>query len=130
MNTLPPPDRRLLRKLKYAQSFENYYVVIDVETMKAYSASGYYQVDAENAVATGKGIALGVSLALLDASIDYLRELGLLDYIAGPVYQVTHIGWYHPYIRRRELLHNVVTHVLFPSVVAFITALLTILLKG
>lgn len=127
---LYPPDIKLLKTLKDAQAIPTYYVVIDVESLQAFQATGYYHTDVQTAVRGGAGVPIRLSRADLEISLGYLVENGYVSKPASaPVYQVMRPGWYSRYVRRSEMLRLILTHILFPSAVAFITTLITLLLN-
>ena len=127
---LYPPDIKLLKTLKKAQSVPNYYVAINTHTMQAYTTTGYYTDDVDTAFKGTDGVPIKLSEADLEVSLQYLLKHEFITKpSSGSVYQVTRSGWYNRYVRRREILSLILTHVLFPSVVAFITTIITLIIS-
>lgn len=126
-----PPDIRLLKTLKKVQGLPTYYVAINTATKQAYMITGCTLADVTNAFNASEGVPIKLSDAELAISLDYLKDQGCIIKPANaPVYQVTHSGWYNGYVRRKEALSLVLTHVLFPSAVAFITTIITLLVRA
>lgn len=124
---LYPPDVKLIQVLKKAQIYPNYYVAINFDTKQAYTIQWPDHTGVENAFKCSEGIPIRLSDADLEVSLTYLMDQGYIKKpSSGPVYQVTRSGWYDRYVRRREIISLIVTHVLFPSIVALITTLLTL----
>ena len=127
--TLYPPDIKLLKTLKEAQGIPTYYVVIDENSMQAFQCTSYHHSDVETAINGGQGIPIRLSRADLEISLQYLLENKYITRPAmAPVFQVLRPGWYNRYVRRREIIQAIVTHIVFPSIVALITTLLTLYL--
>ena len=114
---LPKIDKKVLKLMKEVQNSEFCYVAIDFRSV-------------QNAFSNTIGETIKYSVASLHASLNYLQDNQfIVKPNSGPVYQVTHIGWYQGFIRRSEVLHMLLTHVAFPSLVAFITTLLTLFIQ-
>lgn len=127
---LYPPDIKLLTRLKTAQCSPTHYVVIDYDHLMAFPATGFYHIDVETAIGSGNGISLNISHAELEVSLAYLLKEGCIEKpSSGPVYHVTHSGWYNRYARRRECLRMFLTHILFPMLVAAVTTIFTLWLS-
>lgn len=124
------PDVRLLCRMKRVQGELNDFVLISEGSAR--SCPGFYAADVDRAMKSSrKPLRLRLSPAFLDASLSRMLSLGLLERpTAAPVYRVTYEGWFVRQVRVREILRLIVTHVLFPSLVAFITTLLTLWLAG
>lgn len=124
------PDIRLLCRLKRVQEELNAFVLLDGDGVRP--CPGFYASDVDRALQSSrKPLRLRIPPAFLDASLSRLLSLGLLEKpSSGPVFRVTYDGWFARQVRAREVLGLIVTHVLFPSLVAFLTTLFTLWLAG
>lgn len=124
------PDVKLLCRLKRAQEDLNAFVLLSEGSVRP--CPGFYASDVDRALQSSrKPLRLRIPPAFLDASLSRLLGLGLLEKpSSGPVYRVTYDGWFARRVRVREILRLIVTHVLFPSLVAFLTTLFTLWLAG
>lgn len=123
-------DAKLLCRMKRLQgSLDGYVLLTDVDLRYC---PGCSSADANKACESSQRIyAPKLSKTELVASLNRMVGLGLLKRPAyASIYQVTYDGWNARQIRVRELFRAVVTHVLFPSLVALITTLLTLSLKS
>ena len=123
-------DTKLLCSMKHAQGTLSGYVLVTDSDVRY--CPGCYMADVNRALDSPQNTrALKLSKAEVRASLDRMVELELLIHPASaPVYQVTYDGWNARQVHIREICKAVVTHVLFPSLVAFITTLLTLSMKG
>ncbi len=127
---LPKIDKKVLKLMKEVQNSEFCYVAIDFRNMKMHRSISDTSSSVQNAFSNTIGETIKYSVASLHASLNYLQDNQfIVKPNSGPVYQVTHIGWYQGFIRRSEVLHMLLTHVAFPSLVAFITTLLTLFIQ-
>lgn len=61
--------------------------------------------------------------------MQYLIDNNLVSKTRVPyIYQLKYIGKENSYLRLRDLLSAIITHIIFPSLVAFITTLITLFL--
>ncbi len=128
---LIPSDRKVLSALKKAQSSESAYVAIDYINGYAYHSTSEDHRSVEAAFSTSYRIKLKRSKSELVFALNYMCNHGLLEHVnSGPVYQVTSEGWRNPHMVRMETLNSIVTHVVFPSLVALITTLLTLFIHA
>lgn len=119
-------DVKILSALKKAQQSESDYVFLDLDTSRCWHCSGYYMSDVESAIRHDPDSHFKVRRGSEKPSLDHLIEQGCVARTAGSVYQVTHHGWFNRSVRAKEVLKLIVTHVVFPSAVAFITTLITL----
>ena len=124
------PDVKLLCRMKRAQGELEDYVLLSEGSARP--CPGFYAADVDRALQSSrKPLRLRLSPAFLDASLSRMLSLGLLERpSSAPVYRVTYEGWFAQRVRVREVLRLIVTHVLFPSLVAFLTTLFTLWLAG
>lgn len=123
-------DTRLLCAMKRAQGTLNGYVLLtDIDVRYC---PGYYIADVNRALEAPQRVSrLKGSPAEVHAALKRLTELGCLAHpTSAPVYQVTYDGWNARAVRRHEVCKAIVTHVVFPSLVALVTTLLTLSLKS
>lgn len=120
-------ETRILSALKKAQSSLNSYVLVDLDGQKAYCCSECSHTAANAALEKEAGIKIKASSAEIEAALSFFREEGFLKRPAfARIYQVTYDGWRNRSLRRHEILTTVVTHFLFPSLVAFVTTIVTL----
>lgn len=122
-------DIRILEALKTVQESETCYAIVDFEQKRAYHTTSYYHDAVERAISTNNYVVIRSGEENIAASLLYLAKHGFVVHIGGPVYQVTHKGWFSKELRRRKIVHSLINHVLFPSLVALITTLLTLLIS-
>ena len=128
---LPRNDRLLLHKLKSVQGEEYNYIVIDLDQKITCRCFGQQQKDVEKAYASDLWEKLPKNKLATSSSLDYLISIGMVKKVnSGPVYKVTPQGWRNSSVREHEIVVAVITHVLFPSLVAFVTTLLTLTIRG
>lgn len=125
---LYPFDRKLLALLKKVQVHEGAYVVLLTDnTCFQLSKLDPACEDVDCETHTHYPLPAPLFSTTLQNSLNILIEEGLIKRaIMGEFYQVTARGWRNLNIQKHELLKAIVTHVAFPSLVAFITALLTL----
>ncbi|MGI6721093.1 MAG: hypothetical protein ACOX4I_00830 [Anaerovoracaceae bacterium] len=121
---LCPNDRKLLAFLKRLQRTESGYVLLYTDNALSY-VGGFYYDDVQKAAASYPRFFTKIPKTSFKPTLNSLIEKGLLrrSPVSG-VYQVTHDGWNNYYLRRIEVLKLVVTHVAFPSLVAFVTTVI------
>lgn len=119
-------DIRILETLKKVQKSEECYVYVDIPNKRAYFSTSYYHDAVINAVSTNDYVSIESHNESISASLRYLEKHGLISTIGPSVYQVTHLGWFNKEVMRRELIHSLITHILFPSIVALVTTLLAL----
>lgn len=121
-------DRRILKAAKEAQADPDGWFVIDPETMLIYRSSGYYMKDVRLAKEGTAVSRLKIDPRFFWDAMDNLKSSGLIATPGGEAFQVTYHGWNYHVVRREEIVSRLLTHVAFPSLVAFITTLVTLLL--
>nr|DAG17121.1 MAG TPA: hypothetical protein [Caudoviricetes sp.] len=131
MNSVPlsKDARTLLTAIKNVQTSLSSYVYIDIYSQKVYPIS---EMSIEN---TNKSIGNGIFSSYKVRSCDfkgtmqYLVDNNLVSETKVPyIYQLKYIGKENSYLRLRDLLSAIITHIIFPSLVAFITTLITLFL--
>lgn len=123
-------DITLLGAMKRSQgSLTGYVLVTDTDVRYC---PGCYMVDVTRALDSPQSVhVLKWSPAEVQASLGRMQSLGLLlRPSSAPVFQVTYDGWNARQVRFREIGKAIVTHVVFPSLVALVTTLLTLTLKS
>lgn len=123
-------DKRVLKHCKSVQKSIDKYVLICTENATLQHCDGPYTTDTDKASLTEPVFKLGIPAIYCEPALKHLIETGCIKRMhAGDVYQVTYTGWFSRELRRSELANKIMTHFLFPSLVAFITTILTLLLS-
>lgn len=119
-------DIRMLRVMKRAQSSLNRYVLLHDGAF--YPVATLTHFSAEDAISMPeRAVKIPISKPLHPYILNRLIELGLINKpVMADIYQVTYDGWEAHQVRRQEVFHTIVTHFMFPSLVALITTLLTL----
>lgn len=124
---------KVLRSLIQAQMKpeKGRYAVIDPSSGAVYSCDGFYYADVQRAMAGAPAAMLPrITQNELEEILDYLAGNRLIRRApGGPAIHVTQDGWYHRSIRLHDFMQAVVTHIVFPSVVAFLTTIITLMIK-
>ena len=122
-------DRKILKAAKKAQIDIRKYFYIDPETLLFYHYDDYGVESMHNDLPAPSSRAK-VNQSIFNEALKNLMKNGLIRHApGGPCYQVTYPGWNFREELRAENISKLLTHVAFPSVVAFITSLVTILLS-
>lgn len=122
-------DRKILKAAKEAQQTLDGYFVIDPEKLFVYHSKSYY-IEQVNEAKEGNPIRkLRIDSRYYQEAINNLAAEGLIKKYTRDTYQVTYQGWHNQAVRREERFKLMLTHVAFPSVVALITTLITLLLS-
>ena len=126
-----PYDVKVLKALKAAQYSEQFYVYVDAESGECYhlKSKSYEEI---NSVSNNPSVSkIKNKKGFLSSSLSNLVEEKCLNKpLTGNIYQVTYIGWLLPSVRRAERRKLILTHVAFPSLVALITTILTLLVSS
>lgn len=127
---LPPPDKKLLKAMVAAQKSEGAFVVINYDTMRAYfSSSVGFKSDLIAMECDANRVNIPIPKSSLQGTLDSLQHYGLINRKSQGSnyanYQVTHYGFTHRAIRIHNAWSAIISHIVFPSIVAFITALIT-----
>lgn len=131
MNSVPLPKdaRTLLTAIKNVQTSLNSYVYIDIYNQRVYPIS---EINIEKTRRTiGNDIFSSYKVKSCDfkETMQYLIDNNLVSKTRVPyIYQLKYIGKENSYLRLRDLLSAIITHIIFPSLVAFITTLITLFL--
>lgn len=123
-------DRKILRIVKKAQGSLGKYVYIDVFNPCIYHLEGSDIENRNRAFAENPFSKLKFDTDTIHLSIQNLMDADLLNSFSSGIYQVTYHGWNYRAVRRSEIVNKLVTHILFPSLVAFITTLITLLISS
>lgn len=119
-------DRDMLSALRTAQGDEAHWVVPDKEHFCCYQSSGWESSHVEHAYKHSSPVRISVDAPSFDPSIEYLISTGLLSRKgSSPALHVTHLGWINRSITKAKIAELLLTHAAFPSIVAFLTVLLT-----
>lgn len=138
MNSVPLPKdaRTLLTAIKNVQTSLSSYVYIDIYNQRVYPIS---EINIEETSRTiGNDIfssyndifsSYKVKSCDFKETMQYLIDNNLVSKTKVPyIYQLKYIGRENSYLRLRDLLSAIITHIIFPSLVAFITTLITLFL--
>lgn len=128
-----PPDHKLLNACKHAQMREDKYVFVYPTSNKVslYHLDSFYHEHVDAALNHDPDITIRIPDYTSRPTLNSLVSNGLLNRVAsGDIYQVTHLGWYNNRLEFSTWLKLVITNVLFPAIVAFITTVLTLFLNG
>lgn len=123
-------DIALLSKMKKAQvSLDGYTLVTNTDVR---FCTGFSTEDVNRAIGNPQHLTKhNLSSAELYASLDRMVALGLVKKFGNsPTRQVTYDGWNARQVRNREIIKMIVTHIVFPSAVAFFTTLFTLWVQG
>lgn len=122
-------DVKVLRALKAAQYSEQFYVYVNTESGDCYHLNSLSREAVEFALSHQSVSKIKNRKGFLSSSLDNLQKESCIDKPAmGDLYQVTYDGWQLPSAKRAERRKLIVTHVAFPSLVALITTILTLLI--
>ena len=120
-------DIRILKACKKAQKDEESYVLIDANNFKCYHCPELSMSASKKALEGEWSSSFSILVTSFNASIEHLIQTGCLVRPAlGNIYHVTHAGWFSSHVTRCEIAKLILTHVFFPSFVAFITTIITI----
>lgn len=122
-------DRKILKACCELQSCHGSYLFIDQQLPRIYRSPSYDFEDVRRSIASDNFVEVPVSWSVLDSSIQFLIANGFLNTteVSG-IFQVSHDGWIYEDVHRHEFVMLVLTHVLFPSFVAFVTTVITLAL--
>ena len=124
-------DKKVIKALKAAQYTDAAYVYIDPLSMECYHLADISHKDIESVMGYPSVSKIKIPPAFLYSSLKNLEQDG---YIRKPlskdIYQVTYNGWFAASVRRSEILKLIMTHVVFPSAVALVTTILTLLINS
>ena len=124
-----PTDKQRLRLLIKAQKREDQYVVLSADHL-------VYHSDTFSSDSVDKAMVSDPYIARIpeDSFEPALRSLQNNEYVqrigSSPFFQVTHRGWNVLSAMRNDWIRLILTHVVFPSIVAFVTTLITLLING
>lgn len=120
-------DTKLLTRMKQAQgSLTGYALVTDTHVC---SCAGFRQSDVDHALESPQRVhRLSLPPDIVKASLVRMDSLGLIRRTGtSPAYQVTYDGWNARSVRVKEVSKLILTHILFPFLVAFLTTVFTLL---
>lgn len=124
-------DVKVLRALKAAQYSDQFYVYVDTSSGEFYHLKSTKQKDVDSVLNRSSVSKVRNKKGFLSSSLSNLVEEKCLQKpTMGDIYQVTYHGWQLPSAIRSERIKLVLTHVAFPSLVALITTILTLLFSS
>lgn len=126
---LPPTERKMLYYMKKAQKREGQFVAISDDSLTLAYTTGYYLSDVAKALASTEAIHLKMHEESAEAALEALIDKDLVERLSSGACQVTHSGWFNRHIRCYEVVKAIITHFIFPAAVAFVTTMITLLLK-
>ena len=131
MNSVPLPKdaRALLTAIKNVQTSLSSYVYIDIYSQRVYPISTINIEETNRVIESDIFSSYKVKSCDLKETMQYLIDNNLVSKTRVPyIYQLKYIGKENSYLRMRDLLSAIITHIIFPSLVAFITTLITLFL--
>lgn len=131
MNSVPLPKdaRTLLTAIKNVQTSLSSYVYIDIYNQRVYPISEINIEETNRIIESDIFSSYKVKSCDFKETMQYLIDNNLVSKTRVPyIYQLKYIGKENSYLRLRDLLSAIITHIVFPSLVAFITTLITLFL--
>lgn len=131
MNSVPLPKdaRTLLTAIKNVQTSLSSYVYIDIYSQRVYPISTINIEETSRAIENDIFSSYKVRSCDFKGTMQYLVDNNLVSETKVPyIYQLKYIGKENLYLRLHDLLSAIITHIIFPSLVAFITTLITLFL--
>lgn len=131
MNSVPLPKdaRTLLTVIKNVQTSLSSYVYIDIYSQRIYPISEINIEETNRIIESDIFSSYKVKSCDFKETMQYLIDNNLVSKTRVPyIYQLKYIGKENSYLRMRDLLSAIITHIIFPSLVAFITTLITLFL--
>lgn len=127
-------DKKLLKKLIRVQSTLPDYVIVISEDQIIYHSCGWSSECVNKSFQYGNKHFVNMKPYEIEYALNHLIESGLVlrdpKHGTSPCLQVSYMGWYHESVCRSNALHLLLTNLFFPALVAFVTALITLMLSG
>ena len=124
-------DVKVLKALKAAQYSEQFYVYVNTESGECYHLKSTSHEDIDSVLGRQSVSIVKNKKGFLSSSLSNLQKEGcVVKPMMGDIYQVTYNGWQLQAAIRSERRKLILTHVAFPSLVALITTILTLLISS
>ena len=124
-------DVKVLRALKAAQYSEQFYVYVDAESGECFHLKSVTREDVDSALRHQSVSKIKNKKGFLSSSLSNLQREQCIEKPAmANIYQVTYNGWQLPSARRAERRKLILTHVVFPALVALVTTVITLLVSS
>lgn len=124
---LPKDARNLLKSIKKVQTSLNDYVYIDYLSQRIYPVSNISIELDRKAIENNIYSTFKVQPSNFHGTMQYLIDNNLVKKSGASYhYQLSYLGRENSYLTRCEIMRAILTHIVFPSVVAFITTIITL----